>query len=55
MTRVLVVIRFIAMLVIAGLMAGMALALAARLGRDGVRRSSPNHAARNEGERNEQD
>lgn len=42
------------MLVIAGLMVGVTMALYAGLGRAGVRHSSPDHAARDEGERDEQ-
>ena len=55
LTRILVVIRFFAVLVMAGLMIGMTMALRARLGRDGARHSSPGHAACDEGERDEQD
>src|SRR4051794_36306729 len=39
----------------AGLMIGVTMALSARLGRNRVGRSSPDHAARNEGKRDEQD
>ena len=55
LARILVVIRFFAVLVLAGLMIGVSLPLHARLGRNSVRRSSPDHAASDEGERNEQD
>jgi hypothetical protein len=56
LARILVVIRFFAVLVMAGLMIGMAMALYARLlGCNGGRHSSPGHAARNKGERDKQD
>ena len=54
LARILVVIRFFAVLVMAGLMISVAMTLHARLGRDGGRHSSPGHAARDEGERDEQ-
>jgi hypothetical protein len=55
LTRTLVVIRFLAVLVIADLVIGVTMALPARLSRTGIWRSSPDHAARDEGERDEQD
>jgi len=55
LARTLIVVRFFTVLVMPGLMIGMTMALRAGLGRNGARRSSPDHAACNEGERNEQD
>jgi hypothetical protein len=55
LARILVVIRFGAVVVIAGLMVGVTMTLCTGFGRNGVGRSSPDHAACDEGERDDQD